>query len=192
MKSRVLVWIMADQLMLDHPALAVAEAAAGGRDGVRVVLVESRSWLRRLPYHRKRQVLYLSAGRHFVAELKAAGYHVDRIEADDSRAGLAQAIRKHKPGRLIALEAAEYPARIWQTASMASDLGLPVEVLPNTMFLVGRFNPIADPEPGKRYVMENFYRAIRRKFGLLIEPDGEPSGGKWNLDAENRKPLPIC
>lgn len=189
MKTCVLAWIMADQLTLDHPSLVAAEGLAG-REAVRVVLVESRSWMRRLPFHQKRQVLYLSAGRHFEQELTAKGYAVDRIEAEDSRKGLAQAIKKHKPERLIAMAAAEFAPRAWQLGSMGEDLKIPVEVLPNAMFVVGRFNPIPDPEPGKRYVMENFYRSMRKQFGLLIEPDGRPTGGRWNLDLENRKALP--
>jgi deoxyribodipyrimidine photolyase-related protein len=38
--------------------------------------------------------------------------------------------------------------------------------------------------------MEFFYRDMRRRTGLLMTPDGEPEGGRWNFDAENRKRLP--
>jgi deoxyribodipyrimidine photolyase-related protein len=37
--------------------------------------------------------------------------------------------------------------------------------------------------------METFYRGMRRRTGLLME-GGEPVGGRWNFDAENRKGLP--
>ncbi len=189
MTDRVTVWILADQLRRDHPALMAAQAEVG-QAGVRVALVESQSSLRRLPFHRKRQVLHLSAGRHFEAELRSAGYDVDLIKAKDSREGLARHFKRYRPRRLVTMSAADYAPRNWQQGSMAQDLGARAEVLPNTMFLVGGFNPIPDPEPGRRYVMESFYRAMRSHFNLLIEPDGRPTSGKWNLDAENRKPLP--
>jgi deoxyribodipyrimidine photolyase-related protein len=35
--------------------------------------------------------------------------------------------------------------------------------------------------------MDYFYRDMRRKTGLLLDGD-QPVGGKWNYDAENRKP----
>jgi deoxyribodipyrimidine photolyase-related protein len=34
--------------------------------------------------------------------------------------------------------------------------------------------------------MERFYRMMRRKHGILLTPDGEPLGGEWNYDDENR------
>ena len=37
--------------------------------------------------------------------------------------------------------------------------------------------------------MEHFYREMRREHGILME-GGEPAGGAWNFDAENRKALP--
>lgn len=191
MAGRVSVWILPDQLILDHPALRLAERrAGGGRAGVRVVLVESRSWLRRLPYHRRRQVLILSAGRHFAAELERLGFAVDLIRADSSRAGLRAHVERHRPDRLVTMLAAEHAPRRWQLGGMADDLGVLVEVAPNTQFLVGRSDPIPDPEPGRRYVLEDFYHAIRRRFRLLIGPDGEPAAGRWNFDLDNRRRLP--
>jgi deoxyribodipyrimidine photolyase-related protein len=38
--------------------------------------------------------------------------------------------------------------------------------------------------------MEFFYREMRRRTRLLMTPDGEPEGDRWNFDAENRKRLP--
>jgi deoxyribodipyrimidine photolyase-related protein len=42
----------------------------------------------------------------------------------------------------------------------------------------------------KTMVMEGFYRHMRKKHRILMEPDGTPSGGKWNYDRENREKLP--
>ena len=39
----------------------------------------------------------------------------------------------------------------------------------------------------KHYRMAEFYRAVRRKTGLLLDARGKPLGGKWSYDPENRR-----
>jgi len=41
----------------------------------------------------------------------------------------------------------------------------------------------------KNYLMENFYRRIRKKHGWLMA-NGNPEGDQWNFDQQNRKSLP--
>jgi deoxyribodipyrimidine photolyase-related protein len=187
--STASVWILPDQLVPEHPALVRAEAEFG-RDRLRVVLVESRSWMRRLPYHRKRQVLIWSAGRHYARELETRGYDVEVVAADDARSGLRQHLRRRRWSRVFTMESSEYGVRSWQGGGLARDLDRPVELMPSSLFLVDQFDPCPNPDPNRRYVMEPFYRAMRKRFELLIEPDGQPTGGAWNYDAENRKPPP--
>ena len=42
----------------------------------------------------------------------------------------------------------------------------------------------------KQLRMEFFYREMRRRSGLLMTPEGQPEGGSWNFDQDNRKALP--
>jgi deoxyribodipyrimidine photolyase-related protein len=42
---------------------------------------------------------------------------------------------------------------------------------------------------GKRLRLEDFYRLQRTRLGILMEA-GEPVGGKWNFDEDNRLPPP--
>lgn len=182
-----LVWILGDQLLPSHPALAQAEVEAG-RENVRVLLIESAARLRHRPYQRKKLVLLLSAMRHYAAALGKEGYEIEYIQADSFGEGLAEAVDRRQPEKLWTMASASYGGRRGQE-KLAARLGVAVELLPNTQFLTGRYNPIPDPEAEKRYVMESFYRSMRQEFGLLMEGD-EPAGGRWNFDAENRKPLP--
>lgn len=184
----VSVWILGDQLLERHPALAAAEAQSG-REGLRVVLVESQRRAARLPYQRKKLVLLFSAMRHYAAELRQRGYTVDYLRAGDTLNGLQEHVAAHRPQRIYGMAASEYRGRRFQQR-IPQTLGVPAVYLPNTQFLSGQDNPIPDPQPGKRYVMENFYRFMRRRFNLLIEPDGSPAGGQWNFDLQNRRPLP--
>ena len=44
-------------------------------------------------------------------------------------------------------------------------------------------------EGKKMFLMESFYRAMRKKHNVLMEGD-KPATGQWNYDGENRKKLP--
>jgi deoxyribodipyrimidine photolyase-related protein len=188
MQKRCTVWILGDQLLGAHPALTAAEAEFG-RDEVCVVLVESRSRFRRLPYHRKKQVLLMSAMRHYAQELAARGYRVDYQQSETFLGGLRSHAASWQPDKIFTMAASAFQGREFQHKRLGPALGVPVDCVRNTQFLVERYNPIPDPEPGKRYVMESFYRSMRRHFDVLMDA-GEPAGGRWNYDAENRKPLP--
>jgi deoxyribodipyrimidine photolyase-related protein len=64
---------------------------------------------------------------------------------------------------------------------------VPVAVLEDSRFLCSheRFRTWAAGRRQRR--MEHFYRDMRRHYGLLLETDGEPAGGRWNYDRDNRE-----
>ncbi len=39
-------------------------------------------------------------------------------------------------------------------------------------------------------MMAGFYKVQRQRLGVLVNDDGEPQGGQWSFDEENRKKLP--
>ncbi|MGF1506624.1 MAG: cryptochrome/photolyase family protein, partial [Anaerolineae bacterium] len=121
--------------------------------------------------------------------LRDEGWQVDYRQAPPFTAGITAHLEEARSDGLITMAAADYPGRTYQQ-SLSERLGLPVTVLRNTQFQVERHNPIPEPEPGKRYVMEYFYRDMRRHFNILVDEGGEPAGGAWNYDEQNRKSLP--
>ena len=84
----ILVAILADQLMREHPALTYAAAQADHSD-IHVVLIESNARLQLRPYQRHKLVLVLSALRHYAAALRTMGWQVSLKTADSWRAGAA-------------------------------------------------------------------------------------------------------
>jgi deoxyribodipyrimidine photolyase-related protein len=62
-------------------------------------------------------------------------------------------------------------------------------VLDDDRFLMSRERFAAWVGAKKSLRMEYFYREMRRATGFLMR-DGEPEGGAWNYDHDNRKPLP--
>ena len=42
----------------------------------------------------------------------------------------------------------------------------------------------------QRPFMADFYKQERRRQGILVDDSGDPQGGRWSFDADNRKKLP--
>ena len=184
----ITVWILGDQLLHDHPALKLAEEQ-DERDQLVVLMIESESRTRRFPYQSKKLVLLFSAMRHYAERLRSSGYQVDYRISSTTTFAIKDHIQLHHPEALFMMAASEYSGREYQQ-NLETSLNIPVTMIPNSQFLVGRYNPYPEPQSGKRYVQEGFYRKMRQHFNLLMEANGEPRGGQWNFDKENRQKLP--
>jgi len=68
--------------------------------------------------------------------------------------------------------------------------GVRLSVLPSPAFLESVAGSRSWFEGRRRPFMKTFYERQRRRLGLLLEPDGSPSGGRWSFDTENRRKLP--
>jgi deoxyribodipyrimidine photolyase-related protein len=147
-----------------------------------VILVESARMTSGRPWHPERLFFLLSSARHFAAGLEAAGFTVRYLQAATTVDGLKAAQAEFGA---LPIHAAE-PSSFKQLA-LLREFG--VEFTPNDFFLTSRpdFRLWADRQ--KTFVMENFYRAQRVRLGIMVT-NGEPDGGRWNFDADNRLPPP--
>ncbi|MFC0431969.1 cryptochrome/photolyase family protein [Kutzneria buriramensis] len=144
-----------------------------------IVLVESAAALRRRPYHRQKLHLVLSGLRHAAAEL---GDRAVLLRADTYRRALhefGRPVLVHEPGSHAAERLVE---------RMRAD-GLVAEVLPTPAFALSRKEFGEWARDRDRFLMEDFYRDQRRRFGILLD-GGDPAGGRWNFDADNRESPP--
>jgi len=182
-------------LFADHLSRGVSSLE--GLDPARdvVLMTEVAAECTYVPHHPKKIAFLLSAMRHFAAELRAEGIRVDYVRLDDpgntqSFAGeIRRAVARHRPARIVLCEPGEWrvleEVRSWEAA-----LGVPVEIRPDRRFLCSTetFRAWAEGRRGLR--MESFYRWMRQRTGLLLTAEGEPEGGRWNFDAENRERAP--
>ena len=189
MAIRSLHFVLGDQLTRDG---AVLDGLDPARDLVLMAeVMEEATYVR----HHKQKIAFLfSAMRHFAAALKAEGVRVDYVRLDDAAntgsftGELERAAKRHRPERVVAIEPGEWRVREMMLA-WSDRLGLPVEIREDDRFFCSRarFARWAGDRHALR--MELFYREMRRETGLLMDAD-KPAGGRWNFDAENRKPLP--
>ncbi len=178
-KVHSILLITGDQLSLTLAALRTSDKAT-----TRVLMAEVRPEATTAKHHKKKIIFVFSAMRHFAEELRGQGWHVDYVKLDDAAntQSLASEVKRAQ---------SRHGAEILQTTA-PNDYRLRRELdfitqLPDDRFFCSdkEFADYAKAHHSLR--MEFFYREMRRKSGLLMNgPD--PVGGRWNFDAENRKP----
>ena len=140
-------------------------------------------------HHKKKIAFLFSAMRHFAVELEECGYRVEYTKLGDATSFseiIEQAIATYKADKIIVTQAGEYRVTL-EMESWQEQFNTPVEIREDDRFLCSTKEFANWVEGRKQLRMEFFYREMRKKYSILMNGD-EPVGGKWNYDAENRKP----
>ena len=161
-------------------------------------------------HHIQKATAFFVAMERFASALKQAGLQVLHLTLDDTR---------HSNGEPLSLSELLY--------GLANDLNV-AEVgyqRPDEKRLLAQMNALELPDgvskqqadtehfllpfddifkrfkAGKHQRLEAFYRYMRKRFDILMD-NGEPQGGRWNFDSENRQtfkaddlagiPQPLC
>lgn len=135
-----------------------------------VVLPEVLSQFSKRVYHRKKAHVILSALRH-----RALDPGVELVKLETYRDWKYSAELVHPSSR--------------EFLSWAKAKSLSISTAKGFICSVEDFETWRESRKSKKLVLEDFYRWQRIQTGLLMQ-DGEPIGGQWNFDAENRLPPP--
>jgi deoxyribodipyrimidine photolyase-related protein len=187
-EKKVLRLVLGDQLNSGH---SWYERVDGD---VTYVLMEVRSETDYALHHIQKVAGFFAAMRSFANELVAQQHKVLYLNIDD--ADNQQSITENIL-HLIAVHGFtafeyqlpdEYRVDV-QLRDMQGKLSIPVVVC-DTEHFYGERGELGKFFEGKKlFVMENFYRYMRKKHNVLME-DGQPVTGQWNYDSDNRKKLP--
>ncbi len=183
--------ILGDQLNPLHPWFAQVEPH------VMYVLMEVRQETDYVRHHAQKVLAIFAAMRAFAAQLQAGGHRV--IYLSIANQSNCQSIS----GNLRALQA-QTGAQVLQYQSpdewrlqqeLQTFLGARCEAKDSAIHEVDSahfYSQRGDAArffTGKRsWLMETFYRHLRRQHRILLNENGDPEGGQWNFDADNRKP----
>ena len=187
--TRHLVLILGDQLNLDNPALDDFDA-----DNDQILMVECSGEASHVWSHKARIVMFLSAMRHHEISLKEyasvnannfiylkLGEH-DFVQLKDAWAHYISVLN---PQKVVVCEPGEYRLE-QELITLCSQTNTQLVIRDDTHFMCSRADFKHWANKGKQLRMEFFYRVMRKKYDVLMQA-GEPEGGAWNYDAENRK-----
>ncbi len=176
--------ILGDQLNLQHSWFSNVEP------DTLYLMVELKQETEYATHHIQKICAFFAAMRAFAKTIEAQGHQVEYLTLNDS-AGfkdfpsiISALCEEYKVSEFEYQRPDEY--RLLEQLTRMQ-LPIPTRCVDSEHFLLP-FNEISQHfEQGKSKVMETFYRAMRKRFNLLIDEKGKPVGGKWNYDANNRQ-----
>ena len=184
MKFKEIRLVLGDQLNINHPWFQSVDSS------VLYVLMEVKSESEYVRHHIQKVVSIFAAMRAFATQLQQNGHHVRYFKINDADnqqdfiKNLSNLYEEHKPVSMRYQLPDEY-----RLDAYFKEAGLPLTPVDSAHFLTSR-EELSELFRGKKtFLMETFYRHMRKKHAVLMEGD-QPAGGQWNYDHENRKKLP--
>ena len=154
-------------------------------------LFEMRQETDYVQHHIQKVVGFFSAMRSFSSELSAKNHKVIYYKINDQRnkqdliKNLLQIIQEEEIVQFEYLSPDEYRLDK-QLTEFCKTISIKNTVFDTEHFYTDRSELKNFYEGKKLYVMENFYRYMRKKHHVLME-GSKPEGGEWNYDKSNRK-----
>lgn len=187
--QRILRLILGDQLNIQHSWFREIN------ENITYVLMEIRSETDYAQHHIQKVIGFLAAMQHFAKELTEQGHQVLYIHLNDGdnfhsfEKNCREIISKNNFTKFEYQLPDEY--RVDEHLKQFTyTLKIPFDVFDTEHFYSTR-NELGDLFEGKKmYLMETFYRHMRKKHKVLIVEGDKPFNGKWNFDEDNRQKLP--
>ncbi len=145
-------------------------------------------------HHVQKICAFFAAMQQFAQALSSAGFNVLHLDLDDTQAFddlphlLSILIDTHHIQKFEYQLPDEYRLR-QQLADFSAGLVIASSSVSAEHFYLADQELPKHFSAGKKHRMEAFYRTMRKRFAILMDGDGNPEGGAWNYDANNRNKL---
>lgn len=144
-------------------------------------------------HHIQKVLAFFLSMRNFAEALSSAGHHVIYQDLNHNDFTVPLEDRIDKLINELDIEQFEYQEPDeWrldqQLISYCKTLSIPAKAVSTEHFYTDR-HELQEFFGEKTYVMEPFYRAMRKKHNVLMA-DGQPVTGQWNYDQNNRNKIP--
>lgn len=186
--KKTLRLILGDQLNINHSWFKSVD------DSVTYVMMEIRTETDYAHHHIQKVVGIFAAMRNFANELKSKNHNLIYLALNDDnnlqsfKTNIQSLISKHQFTNFEYQHPDEY--RVDEDLKqLCNCISINSKSVESEHFFTSR-NELVDFFVGKKtFLMESFYRAMRKKHNVLMDGD-QPLTGKWNYDSDNRKKLP--
>lgn len=181
MKNFVL--ILGNQLF--HPDLIKKNLGASWRD-YSVLLTESPGIARQYRFHKQRIAHCFSSMRHYAEELRGVGFHVHYSEISIGQS-IEDVISQFKKIENICYFEWENQGFENTLKALLHRSCSRVQEWPSPQFVFTKPQFEEYLKSTKKPFMKTFYEQGRRRLNVLMDETGQPYGGQFSYDSENRK-----
>lgn len=187
-KHHTLRLILGDQLNYKHSWFETVD------NDVIYCMMEMRQETDYVMHHIQKIIAFFASMYNFTKWLQKRGHTVHYMKINDGdntqnlAGNLSFLISKYQISHFEYMLPDEYRLDR-QLKEFCASLNITFNVSDTEHFLTSRTELQDIFQNKKTYLMENFYRYMRKKFQILLDDKGEPIGGKWNFDTENRSPV---
>ncbi len=168
------------QLFSPHPALVEVKT---------VILVEDPLFFKQYPFHKAKLTFHRASMKAWASECSVPVKYVDAEALSDSGdiANVIKAIGGITTVCVCSLDDDWLEQKIYQAIEREK---VTIQIVPSPNFLTSREDGDILLGSKKKLFFTQFYIAQRKRLGILLDHKGDPYGGKWSFDTENRKRLP--
>ncbi len=185
--AKTLRLLLGDQLNSKHSWFEKSD------DKVLYVMMEMRQETDYVVHHIQKVIAFFMSMRNFAAKLEEKGHQVIYLKLDDN--SNQQDLEKNLMALVEDNKISHFEYQLpdefrldKQLKEICEKLDITTNAHDTEHFLTER-EFLENFFSGKKsYLMETFYREMRRKYDILMDGD-EPDTGKWNYDHDNRNKL---
>ncbi len=158
---------------------------------VTYALMEMRQETDYVMHHAQKIIGFFAAMYNFAAYLRKSGHRVIHLQINDPdnqqslTANLSRILQRTGAENFEYLLPDEYRLDL-QLKDFCKNLSIPSLASDTEHFYTTRPELTQVFYGKKTYLMESFYRQMRKKHKVLLDGD-QPVGGNWNFDKENRQ-----
>ncbi len=191
MQNKILRLLLGDQLNINHSWFKDSNSI-----NVTYIMIESLSETNYTTHHVQKIVSFFLSMRLFAQKLVENGFEVIYLKLDDenNKQNFAENIlhlietNNFKEFQYQLPDEYRLDLELSNLCGILNQKNVITKFCDTEHFLTERNYLDINYPDRKTYLMENFYRKIRKEYNILID-NGVPTGGKWNFDSENRQTL---